>query len=372
MITPINSGRLQSDMDCAGFSLLNFTGGATGGMYAVNIKSSPYNAHGDGVNDDTAAIQSAVNDMTALGGGRIYFPAGTYLVGGALQDTSGRNAQILLPVIPTSSAPVTIELVGALAPPTQFFQDTVLPDPRAFSIIKSTLTGASGSAAFIAGAESPGNYWDNVQLVVRDLVFQAPPNPTFTAFNCFNTMGPQFHRVLIHTGNLQGLHVTEPTHSNAVAIKLAPSNHSGGQIVNNVHIWGFYSGLQDGELAENHVTVWSCKQAVLVPFTYHLSTYSMLGVFACPRGIVAAGVGYSGNPGDDGTHYMRVYAFAGERGTAASGTAQAWQERVYDIDDASNLLKGDLKWLNILAGTGNDHSFVKNSATNLLTSELGT
>ncbi|WP_283843899.1 glycosyl hydrolase family 28-related protein [Kitasatospora humi] len=39
-----------------------------------------YAAVGDGVTDDTAAIQSAINAAQAAGGGTVYFPAGTYLV----------------------------------------------------------------------------------------------------------------------------------------------------------------------------------------------------------------------------------------------------------------------------------------------------
>lgn len=45
----------------------------------VNIKNAPYNAVGDGVADDSAAIQAAVNGLPASGG-KIVFPTGTYLL----------------------------------------------------------------------------------------------------------------------------------------------------------------------------------------------------------------------------------------------------------------------------------------------------
>lgn len=41
-----------------------------------------YGATGDGVTNDTAAIQAAVNAAIAAGGGQVYIPAGTYIVAG--------------------------------------------------------------------------------------------------------------------------------------------------------------------------------------------------------------------------------------------------------------------------------------------------
>lgn len=45
---------------------------------AINVKDSAYGALGDGVTDDTAAIQAAFNAVPA-NGGTVYFPSGTYL-----------------------------------------------------------------------------------------------------------------------------------------------------------------------------------------------------------------------------------------------------------------------------------------------------
>jgi hypothetical protein len=45
---------------------------------SINVKSAPYSAVGNGVADDSAAIQAAINAANAAGGGQVIFPAGTY------------------------------------------------------------------------------------------------------------------------------------------------------------------------------------------------------------------------------------------------------------------------------------------------------
>jgi hypothetical protein len=47
--------------------------------FAVNVTDPPYNAVGDGVADDTAAIQAAINAVLPTGG-QVIFPAGKYSV----------------------------------------------------------------------------------------------------------------------------------------------------------------------------------------------------------------------------------------------------------------------------------------------------
>jgi len=66
--TPAGTGAVATDLQ-------------TKARESVSVKD--FGAVGDGVADDTAEIQAAIDSVTAAGGGTIYFPAGTYNVNGA-------------------------------------------------------------------------------------------------------------------------------------------------------------------------------------------------------------------------------------------------------------------------------------------------
>ena len=57
------------------------------GDTVINVKGPPYNAKGDGVTDDTAAIQAAI--ARAVGGGTVFIPPGKYRLTGSLLLHSG-------------------------------------------------------------------------------------------------------------------------------------------------------------------------------------------------------------------------------------------------------------------------------------------
>lgn len=61
--------------------------GIAGGL-VYNVQNPAYGAAGDGVTDDTAAIQAAITAATATTGNTVFFPAGVYVISAPLVVTS--------------------------------------------------------------------------------------------------------------------------------------------------------------------------------------------------------------------------------------------------------------------------------------------
>ncbi len=75
------SGRFLHDFSYAGYKMQGedaIPANPPGATY--NVTQSPYNADNTGTNDATAAIQAAIDDAEAAGGGIVFMPAGTYKV----------------------------------------------------------------------------------------------------------------------------------------------------------------------------------------------------------------------------------------------------------------------------------------------------
>jgi parallel beta-helix repeat protein len=101
---PAVAGQTGKVLSNDGASLLWAT--PQGGGY-LNVKQSPYNAVGDGVTDDYAAISQALSD--AAGGLGVYFPKGTYLISQPLTVTAAcslagdNQSQSVIRLAPASS-----------------------------------------------------------------------------------------------------------------------------------------------------------------------------------------------------------------------------------------------------------------------------
>ncbi len=79
-----------------------------------DVTAAPYNATGDGVTDDTAAIQAAVDAANSAGGGTVYLPNGTYIIS-EFDPPSAYCLNIPSNVVLEGESQVGVELKAAAA-----------------------------------------------------------------------------------------------------------------------------------------------------------------------------------------------------------------------------------------------------------------
>ncbi len=334
------------------------TGSSSAGLPWFDV--TDYGATGDGSTDDTAAIQDTIDAAEAAGGGVVFFPAGVYIVGGALQDTSRSNSQLLLPRIDyVDSEQVTIELRGAFPPPPIMSVIGTTPVPSGQSIVKGTLNTAAGTKPALIGAHGPsGTFGDFTNLMCRiaDLTFRMPSNPQLSALNLGFVGAVDIDNVVVDVGSYYVEGLTEPTTSASTAIVLPTNNNGAYTRLGAVNVIGFYTGYEYSEHTQGeYVAAWGCKIGhKFLAADNHSSHFDRMAYYHCERGIQATG-----------THYVAIDELNVEH--AATG----WWVTDYDIDDAASQLHGHLSWHVVLAGVGIDSTFTVNFATNMHLLHLG-
>jgi hypothetical protein len=360
-----NAGKyLTTDGSTASWGEITARTNMQGWYYAPDYGIIP-----DDGGDDTDSAQ-ALLDLIGVRGrsATVYFPAGEYLFAKGLQDAADANAQLLLPPRSMDSATLVVNFVGASAPPIQFFTFSDSVPRRGFTVFRSTLSGASGTAAFLAGPTETlsmdGTRQNNVALNVENMIFEAPPNPTFTMLNLQYHQANILRNVLIHTGSVNLQAVQQPTHPNAYGLKVPDYSHTPYNYLENVIVWGHYYGMRLSEnTVGNGVRFWANWVGVDAAFGYHPSVFLSLGIYWGPYGIRASG------GAADNLSRLRVLLYDIEQ---ANGQGQAWQDMVYEVDDPNNWIVGEIYYESVAGGVGEWTNYPKNGGRNFLSYRVGT
>lgn len=318
-----------------------------------------YGAVVDGATDDTAAVQAAINACGAAGGGVVTSSKpGVSVIAGALQDTSGANAQITLPQVssPTGEC-VPLVICGPFAPAVLPSVIGATPVPDNHWVLKSTL--ASGTGAVI-GAVGPSGTFANftaVTLTMRDVSVRTVANPTITALDLRHVQCVDLRRVLVDTGSFDVDGLAQPSSSGSFGIRLPTNNNGATATARDVHVVGFYTGLEHSEhgILDN-VTTWGCRVGYQPTAANHASHYGRVMAVHCTTPIKPTGA-----------HALDIEQLDIEH----ADSTQGWRQTTYDIDDPSNYLSGFVRWWAVLANSGVHNSFVKNGGTNVTASRIG-
>lgn len=237
-----------------------------------NIKTD-FGAVGDGVTDDTLALQAMFDYAEANNGVNCYFPSGTYLIGGDFQDPTDRNAQLLLPEMyfgDTAQIPITM---WSDKQPSLVYSLGLggFPLPTSGAIIKTTKQGTGVNPTLIGGNSGNLSYlWTNVNLKIQNMRFVTYDNPNIIALNLGYAITLELENVVIDTGVYYLPDITEPSHPSAFGL-LCPANNNGAfTYLKNVVVTGYRTGIYIGEHAFcDNVMVVSCWLGFEVPAMNH-------------------------------------------------------------------------------------------------------
>ncbi len=347
--TPVDGDSLVwSDVDNA------WVPGASGTEGWSNVKAC--GAAGDGVTDDTAAIRACIDSATASGtqSATIYFPPGTYLIGGALQDTGAFNAQIPLPTVAigTSTPQIVIKFMGAARPPFAVVPTQNEPAPAGYSVLRSTLTGGTGTAAVF----SAGNVgYNNISVFVEKLICLSPSNPSLTFWNLQNSQGGGFQDVMVWTDDWLGGVV--PTHSNSYGVKMPGKGQSNYTYVVGLSVRNYYTGIRYGELCfAKGLQVSVCIVGIELPAADFPSVIEQVYFNGVPYALRATG----------GISPVDILDYSHEHYPSDPDWAT-----IYDLDDPSDYLYGSIRWWNVEWSVGADHIFDVNGGANTSNAEVG-
>ena len=314
-----------------------------------------YGADNTGTTDATVAIQAAINACDAAGGGEVYFPNGTYLIGGAINPTY--NSQLYIPSGTTANRKPFV-FMGESTTMTPFGGGLLLgamtPPPTNGVILKSTLTTFTTAGQAVIGTVTSGINVNSI--TIKNIGIQVKHNPSGTGPVVGGINWSKGTNCLIENTyaviDTAGYYSTEPQ-NNVTGIELPDNNISEFYTITNTAVGGFFNGYKLGEhTVINNTYAMVCKNAYFFKQGFHTSTAVRAGAYWNVNSIYVQ-------------DFVTLAPFKLDVEWQNIGK---WYDNVYTIKDTANRAKGQLSYTIIAAGIGKDNTkFSKLGADSIYT-----
>jgi len=309
-----------------------------------------------GVTDATAGIQAAINACNAGGGGTVFFPNGTYIIGGALNSN---NCQITIPKQDSMPVRLNIRLEGESVNNSSGSgglsggASSFVPNSGVY--LKSTITTGANGAAVIAAPIGAGINFNGLEIVGLGIVVKNNPSgagPVVGGINWKNGANCLFEKVqcLIDTS---GYYSALPLYDIS-GIEMPDNSNGEMYSIKECFVQGFRNGYKIGE----HVSIFNsnamtCYYGFNIKDGYHSSTSTRTGIYWCAYDFYVSS-GAVSPP-------LSMFKFDSEWQNIGK-----WYDNINTVKDSANRAKGLLVYTIVEASVGvNNSKFSKSGGDNL-------
>ena len=289
---------------------------ATTNPWQFNVKSAPYNAAGDGVTNDTAAIQAAIDAAASYAAANnsyaeVLFPPATYVISSAARTDRSGNAQLALPIVSGTNNKLTIALIGVADAASMPHWNATSPQMNGV-VLQSTWnatdqSGSSNEASVLGGPTLPNGYvsgavYSNCNIVIKGIQIQVPHTSRGSDTSGIDLRGMANAHLedvaVFAAGTPNQLNATYTTPGWNFGIAMPVPGNNDLSIMDNCSVEGFTYGIYLGEhLVANRLATIYCYTGLLGgPFfssvgQFHDNHISSASVEACVNAVNILGSG---------------------------------------------------------------------------------
>ena len=340
-------------------------------MSTFGINVMDFGAVGDGIADDTQAIQNAINYASKRGGGRILFPytpGGYRIASPGIEEYKGRKVRSQLVIPPENRAHIFLE--GEL--PCRFLNAYIVRPMDCAEIFNPTRFGTLRNDnvrifsdwdapeihdpeerpwAILAAPEGDSckGHFSTIQFSVANLEFRVPMRkdkmyPTQSAVNLQNVararvMDCQFCLNEQVGDTLLGKELQEnPCHTVGLMMSGDQNDHN---VIRSVAVQGFKYGLVLGEhVVADYLYVHNCEEGIVFHDSSHLTVIQHIVAQHNRRIITTTRERLFGH--EKGPCRVQIGSLNFESG---KGLQPAVSRLEYGVYDPAQRLSGTLVWL---------------------------